>query len=111
MTLTVEIRTYRLKPGTHDAFHEAMCNEAVPFIRNKGMDVVAFGLSTHEEKTYFLIRAYKNRAALESQQKAFYGSQEWLNGPRQRLVPHIDTYVNTIVTMSAAAVESIRTLN
>lgn len=75
------------------------------------MDVVAFGASDHEETTYFLIRAYENRAALEAEQAAFYGSPEWQNGPRQELVDHIETYTNTLITLSTEAVESIRALN
>ncbi len=111
MSLLIEIRTYRLKSSSHDVFHEAMCDRAVPFIRSKGMDVVAFGASDHEEQTYFLIRAYKNRSALEAEQTEFYSSPEWQNGPRQDLVDHIETYMNTLITLSPEAVESIRTYN
>ena len=38
---------------------------AVPMLRAKGMDVVAYGRSDHEEETYFLIRSYQSREALE----------------------------------------------
>lgn len=33
------------------------------------MDVVAYGNSCHEEEAYFLVRAYKNREALELEQE------------------------------------------
>jgi len=111
MTRLVEIRTYRLKPGSLSAFHEAMRDRAVPFIRSKGMDVVAFGKSDHEEETYFLARSYESRAALEREQSAFYGSQEWRMGPREALVMHIETYMNTLLSMSQEAVESLRACN
>jgi hypothetical protein len=111
MTRLIEIRTYRLKPGSLGVFREAMSERAVPFMRSKGIDVVAFGASDHEEETFFLIRAYDNRAALESEQTDFYGSPEWLDGPRQALVEHIEDYVNTLIVLSPEAVESVRTLN
>ena len=111
MSRLIEIRTYRLKPGTHTAFHESMRDRAVPFIKSKGMDVVAFGSSDHEEETYFLVRAYKDRAALEQQQADFYGSAEWQQGPRQELIGHIETYMNTLIYVSPEAVESMRSLN
>jgi NIPSNAP len=107
----VEIRTYRLRPGTRDAFHEAMHSRAVPMLRARGMDVVAYGPSDHEEETYFLARAYADRSALEREQTAFYTSNEWITGPRQELVARIDTYLNTLVWLSDEAVRSLRELN
>ena len=111
MTRLIEIRTYRLKPDTNDRFHEAMRDRAVPFIRSKGMDVVAFGASDHEEQTYFLVRAYADRSALETEQSEFYGSTKWRDGPRRELIEHIDSYVNTLITLSDDAIESIRNSN
>jgi NIPSNAP len=111
MQRLVEIRTYRLKPGTRDTFHEAMHSRAVPMLRARGMDVVAYGTSDHEEPSYFLARAYADHAALLREQAAFYSSSEWITGPRQELVTRIDTYLNTLVWLSDGAVQSLRELN
>jgi quinol monooxygenase YgiN len=111
MSRLLEIRTYRLKPGTVDAFHNAVHTKAIPMLIAKGMDVVAYGRSDHEEQTYFLIRAYANRAALESEQTAFYGSDDWKSGPRSSLVDLIESYMNTLIWASPQAVESMRKLN
>lgn len=111
MSRLVEIRTYRLKPGVAAAFHQAVHTLAIPMLKNWNTDVVAYGHSDHEEETYFLIRSYADRAALEAEQNAFYGSSEWKNGPRADLVDRIDTYMNTLVWMSDEAIASIRELN
>ncbi|WP_176040286.1 NIPSNAP family protein [Burkholderia stabilis] len=111
MNRLLEIRTYRLKPGTLHAFHAAMHELAVPMIRASGMDVVCYGHSDHEEESYCLVRAYTDRHALETEQAAFYHSAAWREGPRQALVVHIDTYLNTLLWMTDEAVESLRTLN
>ncbi len=111
MTRLLEIRTYRLRPGTVAAFHSVMHNLAAPMLRREGMDVVAYGSSNHEEETYFLVRSYKDRAALESEQGRFYGSAEWREGPRPELVDKIDTYVNTLLWSSEEAINRIRELN
>ncbi len=111
MTRLVEIRTYRLKPGTMPAFLAIMKDQAIPLLRKFGMDVVAYGQSNHEEETCFLARAYTSREALEKEQTAFYGSSEWRLGPRADLVQHIDTYLNTLLWMSDDAVASMRLLN
>ncbi|WP_198088052.1 NIPSNAP family protein [Variovorax sp. E3] len=111
MNRLLEIRTYRLKPGTLDEFHEAMHTRAVPMLRGKGMDVVTYGLCDHEEETYHLVRAYASREALETEQAAFYGSAEWREGPRAALVDRIETYLNTLLWVPAEAVDGMRGLN
>ncbi|WP_093443133.1 antibiotic biosynthesis monooxygenase [Variovorax sp. 770b2] len=68
MNRLLEIRTYRLKPGTLEAFHKAVHERAVPMLRSKGMDVVTYGRSDHEEEAYHLVRAYESREALEAGQ-------------------------------------------
>ncbi len=111
MPRLLEIRTYRLNPGELDAFHHAVHTKAVPLLKSKGMDVVAYGRSDHEEETYFLARAYTSREALEKEQAEFYGSEEWKTGPRSDLVDRIDTYVNTLIWASDSAIDSLRELN
>lgn len=111
MKRLIEIRTYRLKLGTFDDFHDAMHKQAVPMLRARGMDVVAYGRSDHEEESYFLIRAYANREALNAEQAQFYGSNEWRKGPRSALVDRIDTYLNTLLWLPSAAVDGLRECN
>jgi hypothetical protein len=107
-TRLLEIRTYRLKPNTLQLFHSVMHTKAVAMLRAKGMDVVSYGASDHEHESYFLIRAYADRQALENEQNAFYNSDDWRQGPRPELVEHIETYMNTLIWLSADAVESMR---
>jgi hypothetical protein len=107
----LEIRTYRLKPGTLEDFHIAVHEKAVPMLKTKGFDVVAYGRSDHEEETYFLIRSFASRESLEREQAEFYNSKEWKSGPRSELVDRIETYMNTLIVASELAVASIRDLN
>lgn len=112
MDRLIEIRTYQLKPGAAATFHEVMGSKAVPFIRSKGMDVVAHGHSDHEEPTYYLIRAYADRDALIREQTAFYGSSDWaVSEIRAELLSLITGYVNTLLRVSEASVEDMRRQN
>ncbi|MDP1976243.1 NIPSNAP family protein [Undibacterium sp.] len=111
MPRLVEIRIYRLKPGVAEAFHHTVHTITVPMLKSRNMDVVAYGHSDHEEASYYMIRAYASRDALEAEQNAFYGSSEWKNGPRAELVDCIDTYMNTLVWLSDEGVNSMRELN
>lgn len=103
----IEVRTYRLKPGTAERFVAAV-RDALPLVRASGMDVVAFGRSDHEHESFHLIRAFDSREQLVAQQDAFYGSAAWRDGPRAALVDCLDTYLNTLLWLPADAVESLR---
>lgn len=110
MKRLVEIRSYKLKPGETEAFHDAVVHTVMPMLRD-AMDVVAFGPSTHEPDTYFLVRAYADLADLEAQQSAFYGSDAWRQGPREGIVSRIESYLNTVLWLSPAAIDDMRRLN
>jgi len=106
----VEIRTYKLKPGTADRFLAAF-QEALPLVRASGMDVVAFGRSDHEHESFYLVRAYADRGQLQAQQAAFYSSAVWRQGPREALISCLDDYLNTLLWLSEQGVEDLRRNN
>jgi hypothetical protein len=107
----VEIRAYRLKPGTRDAFHAAATNEALPMVRAYGMDVVTHGPVPHDPNGYFLVRSFADLAELTKQENEFYGSAPWRDGPREALVSRIETYVDTLLWLSPAAIDDLRAGN
>jgi hypothetical protein len=107
----VEIRAYRLKPGTRADFHAAVTNRALPLVRASGMDVVSHGPVLHDENGYFLVRSFASLAELTAQEAAFYGSAPWRDGPREALVSRIDTYVDTLLWLSPAAIADLRAGN
>ncbi len=106
----VEIRTYRLKPGCAQQFVDAFA-VALPLVSAIGMDVVAFGRSDHQDETFYLIRAYSHRRQLEAQQNAFYSSPAWRSGPRETLVACLDTYLNTLLSLSDQCINELRANN
>jgi len=103
----VEIRAYRLKPGARAAFRAALVERALPMVRAAGMDVVAHGPAADGDG-YFLVRAFTDRADLMAREEAFYGSAKWRDGPRESVVSLIETYVDTLLWLSCAAVEDLR---
>jgi hypothetical protein len=107
----VEIRAYRLKPGTRAEFHAAATNHALPMVRAHGMDVVAHGPVPNDDNGYFLVRSFASLAELTAQEGDFYGSAAWHAGPRESLVSRIDTYVDTLLWLSPAAIADLRAGN
>lgn len=111
MRRLVEFRSYKLQPGTTERFHALVTEQAIPMLRAAKMDVVAFGPSTHEPDTYFLVRAYASLEARHAEQDAFYGSDAWREGPRESILFFITSYLNTVLWMSEAGVEDLRREN
>lgn len=95
----IEIRTYRLVPGTRDDFLRVMREVALPLLGEHGITVVRFGPSLVDEEGHeeaYLVRRFaslEERARLEG---AFYGSDAWHKGPRAEVMSRIETY-HTIV--------------
>ena len=107
----VEIRAYRLKPGTRSDFHAAATHHALPMVRAYGMDVVTHGPVPNDDNGYFLVRSFASLAELTAQEDEFYGSAPWREGPRELLVSRIDTYVDTLLWLSPAAIADLRAGN
>lgn len=111
MNRLVEIRSYKLKPGEASAFHRIVSEQSMPMLKEWGTDVVAFGFSAHEPDTYFIVRSYSSLADRNARQAAFYSSEAWLTGPREALVGRIESCLDTVLWLSEAAIEGVRTLN
>ena len=95
----LEIRTYRLRPGTQQEFVRVMREQVLPLLADAGIEVVACGPSLvaedgHEEA--YLIRAFESVETREKEEDAFYGSEAWREGPREAVVSRIESY-HTIV--------------
>ena len=99
----LEIRTYRLRPGTRDEFVAAMA-AAHPLLARYGIDVVDFGASLvaedgHEEA--YLIRRFASLEERAEKEDAFYGSADWRDGPRAAVVAPIESYHTIVLPASA----------
>jgi hypothetical protein len=93
----IELRSYNLKPGTRAAFNKLFLEEALPMLKRWSVDVVAFGPSLHDEDSYFLIRGYKDLEDRRQREDAFYGSNEWKNGPREAILALIENYTTVVI--------------
>lgn len=104
----VEIRSYRLKPGTRDTFHRLISDISVPMLRHWQTDVVRHGASAHDDVSYYLIRAYASAEDRQRRQDEFYGSAEWREGPRQAILDLIEDYTSVVIPMDDCTIDSLR---
>lgn len=109
--MILEIRTYRLRPGTQAEFVRVMRDEAIPLLTAAEIMVVGAGPSLaaedgHEEA--YLMRAFASIEQRDEQEAAFYGSDQWRLGPREAVVSRIESYHTIVIETSAAAVDALR---
>ena len=108
MNRIIEIRSYNLKPGTAAAFHHLVINESLPLLNRWQVDVVAYGPSLHDSDSYYLIRAFTSLEDRQQSEAAFYGSEEWLNGPREAILALIDSFTTVVIEVDDMTLHGLR---
>ena len=109
-TRVVEVRSYNLKPGTRDRFHALFLRDALPMLHRWNVDVIAYGPSQHDADSYYLMRGFPGIAQRQASEDAFYGSDEWRNGPREAILADIINYTTIVIRLDAGAVAGLRRL-
>jgi hypothetical protein len=104
----VEIRSYNLKPGTSERFRRLFLDEAFPMLQRANIDVVAYGPSLHDPDSWFLIRSFKSVEDRQASEDAFYGSKEWIDGPREAVLDCIESYTTVVIEADAATLAALR---
>ena len=104
----LEIRSYTLKPGTRDRFHALVERDALPMLRRWKIDVVAYGPSLHDADSYYLMRAFPSVEERQRTEDAFYGSDEWRQGPREAVLAAIDSYTTAVIRVDDATLRGLR---
>lgn len=104
----LEIRSYNLKSGVRQKFHELFLREALPLLRKFKVDVVAYGPSLHDADSYFLMRAFSSVDVRQRSEDAFYGSDEWRTGPRAAVLDAIDSYTTVVIRVDEVTLGGLR---
>lgn len=102
----IEVRTYKLKPGS--AERHGCVSRGTPARMGKRYGRSCLWPLGYEQESFYLIRAYDSRAQLEAQQGAFYSSDAWRQGPREPLIACLDDYLNTLLWLCDQSVEDLR---
>jgi hypothetical protein len=104
----IDFRSYTLKPGRTAEFDRLMRTQAVPMLIRWGFDVVAQGLSADGDDRAYLVRAYRDLTHREVSEDIFYGSTEWLDGPREAILDCIADYSSVVLEVPPGAVDALR---
>lgn len=104
----VEIRSYNLKPGTRDHFHQLFEREALPLLQRFKIDVVAYGPSLHDDDSYFLMRSFSSVEQRQRSEDAFYEGTEWRLGPREAILDYIASYTTVLIRLDDTTLRGLR---
>ena len=105
--MITEIRIYKLKENTEAEFNKVFTEQSLPMMKRWKVNVVDYGFSLIDKNSFYLIRSYENLEQRKESQDAFYGSNEWIDGPEKQIMSCIDTYNTTIVDSEKLNIEKI----
>ena len=99
----IELRVYKLKPGTADAFESRFREQIAPMLEQHGIHVVHAGPSLANPDSFCLIRAYPSLEQRQAALDGFYGSKEWLEQHDDAVMAMIDSYNTCVVPADVLA--------
>ena len=77
-------------------------------LKRWNFDVVAHGLSLHDENSYYVIRRFDSLAQREQSEDAYYASDDWRQGPRERILALIENYTDIVLELDEDTVQRLR---
>ncbi len=90
--MIIEMRTYKLKPGTRSAFLDVFRAQSMPAHAKIGMKIVGPFLSLEDPDTFFFMRAFPDLASREPMKALFYEGELWKGKLESVLMPMIERY-------------------
>jgi NIPSNAP len=107
VTAVLEIRTYKLVPGSCHTFDEMVRKRSLPMLERSGIRVVAHGPSADGDDHFYLIRAFSSATQRKEQLETFYGSKEWQENHRDAFLALIETYHTVVVELTPDVREAL----
>jgi hypothetical protein len=95
--MIVEMRTYKLKPGSRDHFLEIFRARTMPAHAEIGMSILGPFLSVEDPDTFFFMRGFPDLAAREPLKAQFYEGALWKQELEGVLMPMIEKYDVVVV--------------
>jgi hypothetical protein len=93
----VEMRTYRLKPGTRGRFLELFRAKTMPEHARLGMPILGPFLSVEDPDVFFFMRGFPDLPSREPMKARFYEGELWTGELESVLMPMIERYDVVVV--------------
>jgi hypothetical protein len=92
----LEIRLFKLRPGTREEFARISRDGTIPLMRQLGITVLAHGPSLNNDNGYFLVRVFRSEEERVTRSQALYATEEWAekyDAPVTGMIEGYDTAV------------------
>ena len=90
--MIIEMRTYKLKPGSRSEFLEIFRSKSMPAHAEVGMKILGPWLSIEDPDTFFFMRGFPDLASRDPMKEKFYEGELWKNELEHVLMPMIEKY-------------------
>lgn len=70
--------------------------------------MVAYSPSLHAKNTCYVIRRYDSLAQSEQMEDTYYSSDDWRQGPRERILALIESYTDIVLEVDEVTVQGLR---
>jgi NIPSNAP len=95
--MIVEMRTYKLKPGTRDRFLEIFRSKSIPMHVQLGMKIVGPFVSIEDPDVFFFMRGFPDLASREPMKAQFYEGDLWKRELESVLMPMLEEFKVVVV--------------
>jgi len=95
--MVIEMRTYKLKPGSRGRFLEIFRAKSMPAHAEIGMKILGPFLSIEDEDTLFFMRGFPDLESREPMKAKFYEGDLWKRELENALMPMIEKYEVVLV--------------
>ncbi len=103
--MIVEMRTYKVKPGTRPKLLEALKGKCFDELKRIGVKVAGPYAAIEDEVTIFWMRGFPDAAARSAMSGQFYGGEAWKRELSDIFMPNLEKYDVVAVEMPESAVK------
>jgi hypothetical protein len=90
--MIIEMRTYKLKPGTRAEFLEIFTSRSLPAHQQIGMKIRGPFLSVEDPDVFFFMRGFPDLESRGPMKDQFYEGELWKRELEAKLLPMIEKY-------------------
>lgn len=98
----LEMRLFKLKPGTRAEFHRVSQDGTIPMMRRYAITVLDFGPLLNNEDGYFLLRAFDSEQDRVDKSQAIYATAEWEENYDAPVSAMIEDYWTAVIPATPA---------
>lgn len=73
----LEMRLFKVRPGTREEFHRISHEGTVPLMRSLGITVLAYGPATNNDDQWYLLRTFSSEEQRRQQAVELYAHETW----------------------------------